>query len=148
MTTQPRVIKLTDDLAFGAQPSEPELKSLAQDGIKSVINMRETHEKGFIAEEQNLVESQGLKYDLLPIRDANDFTAEYTNNIIDKIEAMPKPILVHCNVGLTAAVASLLYVGKAMKVDADQVFAWASDLGYNLAFHAQLYQFIKDYMKQ
>jgi protein tyrosine phosphatase (PTP) superfamily phosphohydrolase (DUF442 family) len=46
MTAQPRVIKLTDDLAFGAQPSETELKSLAQDGIKSVINMRETHEKG------------------------------------------------------------------------------------------------------
>jgi len=41
-----RVIKLTDDLAFGAQPSETELKSLSQDGIKSVINMRETHEKG------------------------------------------------------------------------------------------------------
>ncbi len=107
MTAQPRVIKLTDDLAFGAQPSENELKSLAQDGIKSVINMRETHEKGesvvlnlniliiflnyflgsefqispsvirslltvctagFIADEQNLVESQGLKYDLVPIR--------------------------------------------------------------------------------
>jgi hypothetical protein len=35
-----------------------------------------------------------------------------------------------------------------MKVDADQVFAWASDLGYNLAFHSQLYQFIKTYMNK
>lgn len=48
---------------------------------------------------------------------------------------------------LTAAVAALLHVGKAMHVDADQVLAWAADLGYNLAFHAQLYQFIREYMK-
>lgn len=46
MTAQPRVVKLTDELAFGAQPSATELSSLAADGIKSVVNMRETHEKG------------------------------------------------------------------------------------------------------
>jgi len=62
------------------------------------------------------------------------------------ITHLPKGVLYSPLHSLTAAVASLLYVGKAMKVDADQVFAWATDLGYNLAFHAQLYQFIKDYM--
>eukprot|EP01120_Amphizonella_sp_Union-15-10_P007203 TRINITY_DN240_c0_g1_i1.p1 TRINITY_DN240_c0_g1~~TRINITY_DN240_c0_g1_i1.p1 ORF type:complete len:260 (+),score=61.42 TRINITY_DN240_c0_g1_i1:307-1086(+) len=144
----PKVIKLTDDLAFGKQPSEDELRSLSSSGIKSVVNMRETWEKGFLNNEQEIVESQGLKYHLAPIDEANDFTKEYADSLLSKMEELPKPVFVHCNVGLTAAVASLLWVGKKMNVDADQILAWGSDLGFNFAFHAKLYEFLNQYMKK
>ncbi len=42
----PRMVKLTDDIAFGVQPTADELKNLNKAGFKSVINMREEDEVG------------------------------------------------------------------------------------------------------
>jgi len=143
-----RVVKLTEDLAFAVQPTVEELKHLVSEGIKSVVNMREPWEKGFIKDEKEILEAQGVKYHLAPIDQANDFTKEYTDSLLKTIDEMPKPILVHCNTGLTACVASLLYVGKQMGADADQILAWGADMGHNFAFHAQLYSFIQSYCKK
>eukprot|EP01121_Diplochlamys_sp_Union-15-3_P007062 TRINITY_DN1768_c0_g1_i2.p1 TRINITY_DN1768_c0_g1~~TRINITY_DN1768_c0_g1_i2.p1 ORF type:complete len:200 (+),score=37.43 TRINITY_DN1768_c0_g1_i2:77-676(+) len=66
-TVKQRVVKLTEDLAFGVQPTVSELQSLKTGGIKSVINMRETWEKNFIENEKDIVENQGLKYHLASI---------------------------------------------------------------------------------
>jgi uncharacterized protein (TIGR01244 family) len=141
-----RVVKLTEDLAFAVQPTEDELKTLKETGINSVINMREVTEKGFLPNEQEIVESQGLKYTLLPIHDANSFTKEYTDKILQTIDEFPKPCLVHCNIGLTAAVASLVWAAKKMGAKSEQVIQWGSEFGFNFAFHAKLYDFLKEYL--
>mmetsp|Transcript_7065 Transcript_7065/g.7757 ORF Transcript_7065/g.7757 Transcript_7065/m.7757 type:complete len:110 (-) Transcript_7065:1214-1543(-) len=109
--------------------------------------MRCEHEDGFLKNEKELVTAQGIQYELIPILDANDFTKEYADGLLEKITTCPKPLLIHCKVGLTSAIGALLYVGKEMNVDLQQILAWGKDFGHNFAFHAKLYAFLKAYME-
>jgi hypothetical protein len=49
---------------------------------------------------------------------------------------------------LTAAIASLIWAAKQMNVKSDQVIQWGADFGFNFAYYAKLYSFLKEYLDQ
>jgi len=128
-----KFVKLTDDLGFSVQPTREELKDFSAAGFKSVINMRFDWEKGFIPEEKDILEKQNIQYFQKPI---------------DTIDESQKPVLIHCNVGLTAAAVSLMFAAKKLNTDGTQVINWGKEFGYNFAYFAELYNFINNYMQK
>jgi len=143
-----KFVKLTDDLGFSVQPTKEELNDFSAAGFKSVINMRFDWEKGFIPEEKDILAKQNIQYFQKPIDQVTDFTDAYVDDMIKTIDESQKPVLVHCNVGLTAAVVSLVFAAKKLNTDGTQVINWGKEFGYNFAYFAELYNFINNYMQK
>lgn len=68
------------------------------------------------------------------------------DNAIAQISKAPKPCLVHCNVGFTAAISVMVFAAKENKVSASEVMKWGMDFGFNYAEQARLYNFLKQYL--
>jgi len=95
-----------------------------------------------------LLKKNGLQYFNIPLMDADDINAEFIRKVEAAINNLPKPTLIHCKVGLTAAVSALLVEGKLNSSTANDVISWGGDLGYNFTNNARLYKFIQEFMKQ
>jgi protein tyrosine phosphatase (PTP) superfamily phosphohydrolase (DUF442 family) len=74
--------------------------------------MRCEDEKGFIAQEPSYLAQQNIRYALHPVRTANDIDSAYVDKGLQLIEELPKPVLVHCAAGLTAAILSCIDQAK------------------------------------
>jgi len=146
--TNARIVPLTESLSFAGQLSPLQLKNLSIIGMKSVINLRDKDEEGFIDEEAALVTSAGISYELIPILGAIDIDRAYTDKVIDTIKRLPAPCLVHCKVGMCAAMVCLMKEGKEAGAEVKDVLTWASDLGFDFAGRAAVYQIVKDYMEE
>lgn len=80
------------------QPSQDELKAMAEAGIKHIINLRPDAEMDW--NERQYVESLGMSYAQLPIASAADLTvtnAEALDTLLQ--QAAGEPVLVHCASG-------------------------------------------------
>ncbi|MEO1174616.1 MAG: sulfur transferase domain-containing protein, partial [Myxococcota bacterium] len=101
-------------ITSAGQPSPEQLQGLAQEGFKTVIDLRAAGEAGHPADEAEIVERLGLGYRHLPITgpgDVNRETAETLAKLLDQGEG---PVLVHC--GSANRVGALLAL-KAKFVD-------------------------------
>ena len=49
-------------LSAAGQPTPEELKQAAQEGFKSVLNLRSPDEPGFLSDEQQQAQAAGLQY--------------------------------------------------------------------------------------
>lgn len=103
---------------------------------------------GFNANEEEICKSQGIQYENIPVMEATDMTKEYVDSVVAKMEQLPSPSLIHCKVGLCACISVLLREGKSMKAAPEDVMDWANDLGFNLTSPPQVYQLVKDYLKE
>ena len=66
--------------------------------------------------------------------------------IQNQLNTLPRPVLLHCYVGFTAAASAFLLEGKSNQTSSIDVLAWGSDLGFNFTSNAKLYEFIKKYL--
>lgn len=89
----------------GAQPDAAGFRYLRDLGVRTIVNLREHDESGVIVERQ-LVESLGMRYVHLPVRNGNFFTRSRTIPertirdffaIVDA--AADGPVFVHCRRG-------------------------------------------------
>lgn len=77
------------------QPSETEIKQLAEAGIKVIINLRPQAEMNF--DEQGLVESLGMQYISIPVAGADEVSADKAERLANAIKGLEgQPIVVHC----------------------------------------------------
>ena len=60
--------KINDELAIAGQITSEQLKQIAQEGFKSVLNLRSPDEEGFLSNEQEQANALGLYYINLPIK--------------------------------------------------------------------------------
>ncbi len=81
----------------GAQPTSAELHTLADFGIKTVIDLRGDKS---VASERAVVESElHLKFVNIPLSELRAPTNEQVKQILAVIDAAPKPVYVHCRRG-------------------------------------------------
>lgn len=59
--------KVNDDLSIAGQISAEELRKLAIEGFKSVLNLRDPDENGFFHDEKQQAEIVGLEYVNVPL---------------------------------------------------------------------------------
>lgn len=145
-------VRVTKDVATGRKlphgaAGAPRLKEL---GFKSVLNTLDPSEADFPEWEEGACRDAGLAYECIGCIDpATMLDLELLNRMIDAVDELPKPCLVHCERGTTSSIVVLCKTARDTGSNALQVYRWAGQLGVpQLASVAPLHKLIADYIKQ
>ncbi|ACC83294.1 beta-lactamase hydrolase domain-containing protein [Nostoc punctiforme] len=103
------VRKINDQLAIAGQITPDQLKQIADEGYKSVLNLRLPDETGLLADEQEKTEFLGLYYVNFPTK-TEDINHQSMLQIYQTIVELPKPTLIHCDNSIRSAAIVLLYI--------------------------------------
>jgi uncharacterized protein (TIGR01244 family) len=103
------VRKINDQLAIAGQITPDQLKQIADEGYKSVLNLRLPDETGLLADEQEKTEFLGLYYVTFPTK-TEDINYQSMLQIYQTIVELPKPTLIHCDNSIRSAAIVLLYI--------------------------------------
>jgi len=131
--------QVEDGVFIGPQPTGQELEEARQQGIRTVIDFRLPSETA--ASNETLVKSHGLAYVNIPV----DKTALSANQIGDLEAAMKDkegPFLLHCATGARAALLLSLSKAKKHGWTAEQAFAEAKRMGFDLTTSADFSAFV------
>jgi protein tyrosine phosphatase (PTP) superfamily phosphohydrolase (DUF442 family) len=118
--------KINDELAIAGPTTLKQLQQIAEEGYKSVLNLRSLNQ--FLNHEQQQVERLGLHYFNLPI-DTQVMNPEITAKVLNQIKQSPKPMLVCCNNATLAAAMVLMHIAISQGQPLQQAFQRAEDLG-------------------
>ncbi|MEH1820801.1 MAG: sulfur transferase domain-containing protein [Nostoc sp.] len=122
--------KVSDDLSAAGQLTSEDLKQAAQEGFKSVLNLRSPDEAGFLNDEQQQAEAAGLQYANIPLK-PSEANQEITL-AIQEIENLPKPILIHCAAGARAGGIALIANAISEGLTYEEISQKAQELGLSL----------------
>lgn len=122
--------KVTDSLTTMGQVQAEQLQQAAEEGFKSVLNLRVASELGFWSDEQGMAESLGLNYVHMPLR-LEQLEEAVIAQILRQLDQMPKPILVHCAAGMRSTAIALLSTAIAERLTPQQVIEKAYAIGFH-----------------
>ncbi|MEH1813216.1 MAG: sulfur transferase domain-containing protein [Nostoc sp.] len=123
--------KVSDDLSAAGQLTSEELKQAAQEGFKSVLNLRSPDEAGFLSDQQQQAQAAGLQYANIPLK-PSEANQEQTELAIQEIDNLPKPILIHCAAGARAGGIALIANAISEGLTYEEISQKAQELGLNL----------------
>jgi uncharacterized protein (TIGR01244 family) len=139
------IIKINDELGVKGQLTPEELRQLRGLGFKSLLNLRSPDEEDFLQDEQQQAEVAGLQYLNTPVNLAN-INDQLTNQLMQHLDKLAKPTLIHCKSGMRAGLIGLIYVATRQGMTAEQALEAGKKLGLNFDAHPQLKQFIESYI--
>ncbi|EED37656.1 MULTISPECIES: fused DSP-PTPase phosphatase/NAD kinase-like protein [Stenotrophomonas] len=85
-------------LYAGGQPSGTQLRALAAQGVRTVIDLRQPDEdRGF--DEAGVAESLGLRYVRIPVAGADGLDAANLRAVHQALQQSAGPVLLHCASG-------------------------------------------------
>ncbi len=105
--------KVNEQVYRGAQPTELGFDTLAKLGIKTVVDLRQIGEHSQ-AEEQQFVESRGMRYVSVPMKGMSTPTDEQVSSVLALLnDSSAGPVFVHCKRGAdrTGAVIACYRIG-------------------------------------
>lgn len=140
-------IKINDQVSIGPQPSEEEIKRLADDGFKSVINLRVQDEDDDQIPphvEAMLVRDLGMEYVHIPIS-SQQILHDQVATFRQAIPNLNHPIYVHCSSGKRAAALTLMEEGIRKGWSGQTTLEQARAFGVDWD-DPHLKQFVKDYV--
>ncbi|MEI6445889.1 MAG: sulfur transferase domain-containing protein [Nostocales cyanobacterium ELA583] len=123
--------KVNDDLSIAGQISAEELRKIAIEGFKSVLNLRDPDENGFFHDEKQQAEIVGLEYVNIALN-SQEPNKELTTQTILEIYNLPKPILIHCAGGARAGGIALITDAIQAGLTYEEISQKATELGINL----------------
>jgi uncharacterized protein (TIGR01244 family) len=139
--------KVNDQITVAGQVTLEQLQQAAAEGFKSVLNLRSPDEEGFWQEEQQVAESLGLDYINVPVQVAT-LNEELTTAILNQIDTLPKPALIHCGVSMRAGAMALMNVATRQGMTAQQAFELAGQIGFDCTAYPQMKEFFQHYVDQ
>ena len=104
--------KVNDQLITGGQPKEEQLKSAAEEGFKTVINLAPISSKSALTDEASLVKSLGLNYHYIPVDWENPLESDFESfeKIFNQVSA--QKTLLHCAANFRVTAFYSLYALK------------------------------------
>ncbi len=120
--------KINDELTIAGQVTPEQLRQVAQEGFKSVLNLRSPDEEGFLSNEQQQAEALGLYYVNIPVK-FEAINDEIAARVLMQTNKLPKPTLVHCDSAMRAAVIVLMHIATRQGATLRQAFKQAEQLG-------------------
>ena len=137
-----RIKKISEQFSSAGQVSSEDLEQAAQAGFKSVLNLRFPTEDGFDHDEPEQAKTAGLDYANVPISstEANQAVIE---QVIQEIENLPQPILVHCAAGGRASAIALIATANNAGWNQQQIQQKAEELNIKLE-QPHLQQFLQN----
>jgi uncharacterized protein (TIGR01244 family) len=122
--------KVSDEFSAGGQPTPETLKQLADEGYKSVVNLRSPDETGVLEDEQQQAQAVGLEYVNVPIS-SSQANGNLTAKVLFELEKLPTPVYFHCGAGGRASALALIALAIEQQLNREQVLAKAQELGIN-----------------
>lgn len=124
------VRKINDELAIAGEVTLEQLEQVAQDGFRSVLDLRSLDKDYFIdiEIEKQYVEALKLGYIHCPI-EVKAINLDVAAKILHQIDELPKPTLIHCSNAMLAAAMVLMYLAVRQGVSLQQAFTQAEQMG-------------------
>ncbi len=116
--------KLNDHLSTGGQPTEAQLKSAAEEGFNTVINLATFHPEHSLADEAGLVRSLGMAYHYIPVDWSNPTLQDFQafENLMNQSAGVKT--LVHCAANFRVTAFYALYAMKHLGWSENQAEAF------------------------
>ncbi|MDQ6878646.1 MAG: protein tyrosine phosphatase family protein [Candidatus Dormibacteraeota bacterium] len=131
------------------QPTREELERLAQEGFKTVVNLRTAGEQNQPLSpeaEGEVARKAGLDYLHIPVA-STDPRPEQVNQFREKLSELPGPVLVHCASGKRSGAFAILQLADQEGLSGEDALARARTLGFDWK-SPELEGFIKRYLDQ
>lgn len=144
-----RKIRLNATFTIGSQPNEEELKNLAQQGFRSVLNFREDHEDDqplSPSTEGIIVRELGMEYANIPVSYQN-LQVEQIEVLRNLLEDLPTPIFAHCYRGKRAAIFVVLQQAIQEGLSEEETLQLAKQTGFECDT-PELKKFVKSCLEQ
>lgn len=141
------VVKIDDRFTVAKfAPARGALKNAANEGFKSVVNMRTATEKQDVTpdEEREHAEAAGLTYLHHPV-DGEKLSEAVVDSFREKVKTLPGPILVHCASGKRSGALVMMHLGAEHRSTGDAVIEKAASMGFECDT-ADLERFVRNYV--
>jgi uncharacterized protein (TIGR01244 family) len=104
--------KVSDRVITGGQPTEDQLKSAAEEGFRTVVNLATERPDHFRDDEATLVRSLGMAYHHIPVEWDNPRPADFESfeNLLQKLGT--QKTLIHCAANFRVTAFYSLYAMK------------------------------------
>jgi protein tyrosine phosphatase (PTP) superfamily phosphohydrolase (DUF442 family) len=102
-------LQLSDTLHSGGMPTPEQVLSLAEDGIKVVVNLATPKSEDWMPDEQERVEAQNIAYYGIPVDWDNPTMDDLSKFMVVMDKHKHEKILVHCQANYRATVFIALY---------------------------------------
>lgn len=129
VSTMDVVRKINHELAIAGQITPQQFQLIADDGYKSVINLRSPDEIDLLEHEQEKIEFLGLSYVHYPTK-IEEINHRCALEIFQIINALPKPILIHCDNAIRSSAIVFLYIANKQGINWEKAWQRALDLGF------------------
>ncbi|MDM9382455.1 protein tyrosine phosphatase family protein [Chlorogloeopsis sp. ULAP01] len=139
--------KINDELTVSGQVTAEQLYEVANEGFKSVMNLRSPDEKGFLTDEEQQAKALGLHYVNIPVK-VDTLTEEQTTKILKEIDELPKPALIHCGTTMRAGAMSLMNVATRQEMTPEQAFEKAGEIGFDCSSNPKMKEFFAQYVSK
>lgn len=139
--------RINDQLTVGAQPTEEQLKQLAEEGFKSVVNLRMSGEKEQPLspdEEGEKVRDLGLEYVHIQVP-MTAMQPEQVDRFRKEVKRLPGPVFVHCYLGKRAGAFAMMDTACEAGISGDQTLEQAEQMGFKCDV-PELREFVKGYV--
>ncbi|KAG0205536.1 hypothetical protein BGX28_002835 [Mortierella sp. GBA30] len=136
--------KITDHLAFSPTPTEYQIEQgLVKVGFRSIISMESKQNPGeYLTREGEIWKASGIEFVSYPIKAADEITLNDFDEILQLVESLPGPILIHSEIGQVAAIMVFVMVAKQNQRKGSEVAGWARELGFDFEGLGRLTQMI------
>ncbi|MGH1394112.1 MAG: hypothetical protein ACRAVC_08755 [Trichormus sp.] len=120
--------KINHELSVAGQITLEQFPQLLADGYKSILNLRSPDEKGWLDDEKDKLELLGFRYLNLPTK-VDEINCKTTLKVLQIINELPKPALIHCDNSIRSAVIALLYIATKQGITFEKAVELTTNLG-------------------
>lgn len=132
MATQLKMKQVGQDIFIGAQPQVEDIEHLAQQGIRTVINLRLNNEDDEALAPENeakLVREQGMEYVHLPVL-ADQIRPQQVDDFRNFVNTLEHPVFVHCKGGTRAGAFAMMHCALEQGWSGEQTLEEAQKAGF------------------
>jgi uncharacterized protein (TIGR01244 family) len=125
-------MQIDETITVGGQPDETQLKQLAEDGFKTIVNLRtqgEDDQPLSPGDEGSLVRELGLQYVHYPV-DKSGMNPELVDKFRDELPKWQAPVFVHCNTGKRAGAFVMMDRAVSQGWSGEQTLKKAEQMGF------------------
>jgi uncharacterized protein (TIGR01244 family) len=137
--------RIDDDCAIAGQLTPEQIQQLPKYGFKSVLNLRSPHEPGVLGNEQQSIEALGLTYFNVPVL-LDKLNATLAEEILQTLQALPKPVLIYCASSRRASAIALLELARRRDLTPEEALELGLTMGFDYEAHPNLKLFIYEHI--
>lgn len=141
-------IKINERLTVGEQPkTDQDVKSIAQQGFRTVVNLRTVQEEDqpFTPQQEGeKIETLGMRYVHIPVSTKN-IREEQIDQFREKLGQFPAPVFVHCATGKRSGAFAMMHAAVEKDMTGEETLRRAEQMGFECDT-PELRELVKNYV--